>query len=47
MAVDKHELLFHILNRGLFSMWAYYVHDLAVKTQALREFFTLYYFAAT
>mgnify|MGYP007133553071 CR=1 FL=1 len=47
MTVDKHELLFRILNRGLFLLWANCVHDLAVKTQALREFFILYYFAAT
>ena len=40
--VDKHEL-FRILNRGLFSLWVNCPHDLAVKTQALREFFILHF----
>ena len=44
---DKHELLFHIINRGLFSLWVNCIHDLAVKTQAFREFFILRYFDAT
>ena len=39
MTVDKHELLFRILNRGLFSLLTNCVHKLAVKTQPLREFF--------
>jgi len=47
MAVVKHELLFRILNRGLFSLWANCAHDLAVYTQALSAFFILDYFAAT
>jgi len=47
MTVDKHELLFRVLNVGLFSLWANCVHDLAVKTQALQEFFILAYFVAT
>jgi len=42
MTIDKHELLFRIINRGLFSLWVNFPHDLAVKTQALREFFILF-----
>ena len=42
MTLDKHELLFHITNRGLFSLREVCIHDLAVKTEAFREFkFTL------
>jgi len=44
MTVDKHELLFRILNRELFSLWANCVHDLAVKIQALGKLFILDYF---
>ena len=47
MTVDKHELLFRILNRELFSLWANCVHDLAVKIQALGKLFILDYFAGT
>jgi len=48
MTVDEHEVLLRVLNRGLFlSVWVYFVHDLAVKSQAMREFFILAYFAAT
>ena len=47
MTVDKHELLFCILIGGLFSLWANCVHDLVVKTQALREFFILDYVPVT
>jgi len=38
MTVDKHKLLFSMLNRELFSLWVDCVHNLSVKTQALREF---------
>jgi len=40
-------LLFRILNRGLFALCVNCVHNLAVITQTLREFFLLDYFAAT
>jgi len=42
MTVVKHELLFRLLNRGLFLLWTKCVHDLAVKSQPLREFFILF-----
>ena len=45
MTVDKHELLFRVLNRGLFSLWANCEQHLAVKSHALREFFILDYSA--
>ena len=44
MAVDKHELLLGILNRELLSLLANCVHNLTVKTQALRELPILDYF---
>jgi len=37
MTVDKHELLFRILNRGVFSLWVNCPHDLAVKNTGVER----------
>jgi len=47
MTVDKHELLLGIFNRELLSLLANCVHNLTVKTQALRELPILDYFTVT
>jgi len=47
MTVDKHEILFHILNKRTVFIVGKLCNNLAVKTLALIEFFIVDYFAAT
>jgi len=37
--VDKHEIMFRILNSGLFSFWYVCLHDQLSQADALPEFY--------